>query len=116
MFANSNLDDLAHQISGAVEDDPKNGVFRCRRDVFSDDALFELEMKHVFEGNWIYMRSSTPVLIEVPSSAVSNGETKVLSHAHSMDGPSQTLVSFSKLKIRKMLVIRSSSTRQAATI
>ena len=49
-----------------------------------------------------YMRSSTPVLIEVPSSAVSNGETKVLSHAHSMDGPSQTLVSFSKLKIRKV--------------
>lgn len=61
MFANSNLDDLAYQISGAVEDDPKNGVFRCRRDVFSDDSLFELEMKHVFEGNWIYMAHESQI-------------------------------------------------------
>lgn len=53
MYNNFNLDYLANRIAGAVEDDPESGVFRCRRDIFSDEALFELEMKYVFEGNWI---------------------------------------------------------------
>ncbi len=26
-----------------------------RRDVFTDEDIFELEMKHIFEGNWVYL-------------------------------------------------------------
>jgi benzoate/toluate 1,2-dioxygenase alpha subunit len=35
-------------------DDKANGIFRCRRDIFTNAALFELEMKHIFERNWVY--------------------------------------------------------------
>ena len=38
---------------GIVEDDPENGVFlRARRDMFTDEELFELEMKHVVRGQF----------------------------------------------------------------
>ncbi len=42
-------------LDNAIVDDRQNGVFRCRRDVFTEPALFELEMKHIFEGNWVYL-------------------------------------------------------------
>jgi hypothetical protein len=29
------------------------GVFRCRREIFANEDLFELEMKHIFESNWV---------------------------------------------------------------
>lgn len=32
-----------------------NKVNFFRRDIFTDEELFELELKHIFEGNWIYM-------------------------------------------------------------
>lgn len=46
---------LMHRISTAVVDDVETGEFRCRRDVFTDPALFELEMKYIFESNWVYL-------------------------------------------------------------
>lgn len=57
----STFDRLAQHIAGAVEDDPTRGVFRCRRDVFTDPALFELEMKHIFEGGWVYLAHDSQV-------------------------------------------------------
>ena len=54
--------DSVHQIlDDAVQDDPEKGVFRCKRNVFTDPELFELEMKHIFEGNWIYMAHESQV-------------------------------------------------------
>ena len=38
-----------------VRDDPDRGVFRVHRDLFSDEALFELELQHIFEGGWVYV-------------------------------------------------------------
>lgn len=52
---NVKLDSLARQLSESVQDDPAKGIFRCRRDIFTDPALFELEMKHIFEGNWVFL-------------------------------------------------------------
>eukprot|EP01035_Chromulina_nebulosa_P034205 gene34205-45876_t len=50
--ATAERSDVEALIAGALQDDKDNGVFRCRRDIFTDPALFELEMKHIFEGNW----------------------------------------------------------------
>lgn len=61
MFAQSNLDEISARLDGAIQDDPENGVFRYRRDIFTDEDLFELEIKHIFEGNWIYMAHESQV-------------------------------------------------------
>ncbi|AZG16281.1 MULTISPECIES: Rieske 2Fe-2S domain-containing protein [Cupriavidus] len=52
------LDDL---LRNAVQDDPENGVFRCRRDIFTNADLYELEMKHIFERNWVYLAHESQV-------------------------------------------------------
>ncbi len=43
-----NVDDL-------LIEDKARGDYRLHRSAFTDEALFELEMKHIFEGNWIYL-------------------------------------------------------------
>ena len=40
---------------------PATGHYRCKRNIFTDPALFELEMKHIFEGNWIYMAHESQI-------------------------------------------------------
>ena len=42
-------------LDRAIIDDPEAGVFRANRAIFTDEELFELEMKHIFEGNWVYL-------------------------------------------------------------
>ncbi|SEA34166.1 Rieske 2Fe-2S domain-containing protein [Paraburkholderia sartisoli] len=54
----SQLDELLHT---AVQDDRQNGVFRCRRDIFTNTDLFELEMKHIFESNWVYLAHESQI-------------------------------------------------------
>ena len=51
---NSVLDD-------AVVDDRDAGVYRANRRIFTDEDIFELEMKHIFEGNWIYLAHESQV-------------------------------------------------------
>ena len=34
--------DVEQLIEGALQDDQENGVYRCRRDIFTDPDLFEL--------------------------------------------------------------------------
>ncbi|BCM87262.1 benzoate 1,2-dioxygenase large subunit [Methylobacterium indicum] len=55
------LDDLHQVVEGAVEENPETGVFRCRRDIFTDPTIFELEMQHIFEGNWIYLAHESQI-------------------------------------------------------
>ena len=38
-----------------VLDDRANGVFRVHRDVYIDPDLFDLEIKRIFEGTWVYL-------------------------------------------------------------
>ena len=38
---------LMQRVATAVVDDPESGMFRCRRDVFTDPDLFDLEMKYI---------------------------------------------------------------------
>lgn len=57
----SNYDHVEKLLDSALQDDQANGVFRCRRDIFTDPALFELEMKHIFEGNWVYLAHESQI-------------------------------------------------------
>jgi benzoate/toluate 1,2-dioxygenase subunit alpha len=36
-------------------------VYRNRRDIFTDPGIFELEMKNIWEGNWIYLAHETQI-------------------------------------------------------
>jgi benzoate/toluate 1,2-dioxygenase subunit alpha len=49
------LDDIVTRVESSFEEDDQRGVYRVKRDIFTDPDLFELEMKHIFEGNWIYL-------------------------------------------------------------
>jgi len=47
--------ELIERINSAIVEDESSGVHRCRRDIFTDPVLFDLEMQHIFEGNWVYL-------------------------------------------------------------
>src|SRR5215469_12757937 len=41
---------LLERIDGAVVEDKERGLYRCR-----DGEMYELEMQHIFEGNWVFL-------------------------------------------------------------
>lgn len=49
------LDDTKQLIENGVQDDPAEGLHRVDRKIFTDEEIFELEMEHIFEGNWVYL-------------------------------------------------------------
>jgi benzoate/toluate 1,2-dioxygenase subunit alpha len=55
------MSNLRERIKTAVVEDDEVGSFRCRRDVFTDPDLFQLEMKHIFEGNWVYLAHESQI-------------------------------------------------------
>jgi benzoate/toluate 1,2-dioxygenase subunit alpha len=54
-------DHLASVLDDAVVDDREAGIFRANRRIFTDEDVFELEMKHIFEGNWIYLAHESQI-------------------------------------------------------
>jgi len=52
---------VIEKLTSSVVDDPENGIYRCRRDIFTDPELFELEMQHIWEGNWIYLAHESQI-------------------------------------------------------
>jgi benzoate/toluate 1,2-dioxygenase alpha subunit len=48
-------------IDSLLVDDKETGDHRVHRSAFTDEHLFELEMKHIFEGNWIYLAHESQV-------------------------------------------------------
>jgi benzoate/toluate 1,2-dioxygenase alpha subunit len=53
--------DVEKLLQDALQHDEEKGLFRCRRDVFTDPQLFELEMKHIFESNWVYLAHESQI-------------------------------------------------------
>lgn len=49
------LSDTKQLIETGVQDDDSKGVHRVDRKIFTDEEIFELEMEHIFEGNWVYL-------------------------------------------------------------
>ena len=56
-----NIREIEGKLGSFMEDDPEKGRFRVARDIFTDPDLFELEMKHIWEGNWIYLAHETQI-------------------------------------------------------
>jgi benzoate/toluate 1,2-dioxygenase alpha subunit len=52
---------LKDKLASAVVEDKAAGVFRCRRDIFTNAEIFELEMKAIFEGNWVFLAHESQV-------------------------------------------------------
>jgi benzoate/toluate 1,2-dioxygenase subunit alpha len=52
---------IIKRLDELVVEDPANGLYRCDRRIFSDPDLFDLEMQHLFEGNWIYLAHETQI-------------------------------------------------------
>jgi benzoate/toluate 1,2-dioxygenase alpha subunit len=55
------LDTIQRALDTAVADDSASGVHRVSRDIFTDPQIFELEMQHIFEGNWIYLAHESQI-------------------------------------------------------
>ncbi|GAB3518756.1 benzoate 1,2-dioxygenase large subunit [Arthrobacter monumenti] len=55
------LDDVRSTVDEAVVEEPDNGIYRVNRKIFTDEEIFELEMKHIFEGNWIYLAHESQI-------------------------------------------------------
>lgn len=43
------------RIAELIDDRPEDGVFRVSRAIFDDPEIFELEMRHIFEGGWVFL-------------------------------------------------------------
>lgn len=48
------LNEVSSLLDNALIDSPETGEFRANRNIFTDEEIFELEMKHIWEGNWVY--------------------------------------------------------------
>jgi benzoate/toluate 1,2-dioxygenase subunit alpha len=48
-------------IDDFLIENQETGDHRLHRSAFTDEALFELEMKHIFEGNWIYLAHESQI-------------------------------------------------------
>lgn len=49
------------RLSEMLQDDPSKHQYRLDRSAFTDEQLFELEMKHIFEGNWIFLAHESQI-------------------------------------------------------
>jgi benzoate/toluate 1,2-dioxygenase alpha subunit len=56
-----NLARVREVLADAVIDDRENGIIRAKREIFTDQDIFEMEMKHIFEGNWVYLAHESQI-------------------------------------------------------
>ncbi|MDB5684827.1 MAG: ribosomal subunit interface protein [Sphingomonas bacterium] len=42
-------------LATLIDDRPSDGVFRVNRAIFDDPAVFEMEMRHIFESGWVFV-------------------------------------------------------------
>ena len=55
------LSTLKDKINNALVVDRENYIYRCHRSIFTDPQLFEFEMKHIFEGNWVFLAHESQI-------------------------------------------------------
>ncbi|MCA3641937.1 MAG: benzoate 1,2-dioxygenase large subunit [Methylobacterium sp.] len=49
------------RLEASVEHNEATGNFRCKREIFTDPEYFELEMKYIWEGNWVYLAHESQI-------------------------------------------------------
>jgi benzoate/toluate 1,2-dioxygenase alpha subunit len=52
---------IIERLDTALVEDSADGLFRCDRAIFTDVGFFELEMEHLFEGNWVYLAHESQI-------------------------------------------------------
>ena len=50
------IDDLSWRVV-----DKPGETFRVHRSIYTDPEIFELEMKYIFESNWIYVAHESQI-------------------------------------------------------
>ena len=55
------LDHIKSVLANAVEEDVDAGICRANRRIFTDQDIFDLEMKYIFEGNWVYVAHESQI-------------------------------------------------------
>lgn len=48
-------------IDDFLEENSEKGIYRLHRSAFTNEELFELEMKYIFENNWVYLAHESQV-------------------------------------------------------
>ena len=63
MSTTASLDAVKQRLAGMLVEDAASQQYRLQpQRIFTDDeALFDLEMKHIFEGNWIYLAHESQI-------------------------------------------------------
>jgi benzoate/toluate 1,2-dioxygenase alpha subunit len=46
---------IESRLGDLIDDRPGDGVFRVHRAIFDDPGIFELEMRRIFEGGWVFL-------------------------------------------------------------
>ncbi len=60
-MAHPSIDSLSIDLDALMVEKPDEGKWQLNRSVFTDEELFELEMKYIFEGNWVYLAHESQV-------------------------------------------------------
>src|SRR5690349_10180714 len=47
--------------SDALIEDASTGTYRATRSIFTEEEQFELEMKYIFESNWVYLAHESQI-------------------------------------------------------
>lgn len=53
--------DMIERLESTVEHNAETGAFRCKREIFTDPEFFELEMRYIWEGNWVYVAHESQI-------------------------------------------------------
>ncbi|MCH8180098.1 MAG: benzoate 1,2-dioxygenase large subunit [Proteobacteria bacterium] len=61
MTNTASLEGVEQRLAGMLVEDKDQHVYRLHRSAFTDADLFDLEMKHIFEGNWIYLAHESQI-------------------------------------------------------
>ncbi len=61
MTNSASLEGVEQRLAGMLVEDKDQHIYRLHRAAFTDAELFDLEMKHIFEGNWIYLAHESQI-------------------------------------------------------
>lgn len=46
---------MTRNLTALIDDRPDEGIFRVNRAIFHEPDIFDLEMRHIFEGGWLFL-------------------------------------------------------------
>ncbi len=55
------MDRVREKLDDFLVEKPEEGLYRANRMAFTDEQLFDLEMKYIFEGNWVYLAHESQI-------------------------------------------------------